>query len=273
MRRAGLALLAALLLAGCGDSASDDGPADPVGDNVRAWFTTQDVGARCVDAVTPRFVREVYGDEANCRRQSRPAPDSTPVSESIEPGRPTFSGSRGAVMVELHGGQADGAYGRVELARAGPDWRIDALGTDLLLELFARRTIAQIQMTAEKPGLVLGEATKCVFGRFVAYSDEEMRRIGYAAFGGRKARERLVEPILGCLNAPRTGPRGMSYLRFHLVEEIAALAPDTDAERCVRRALAKGVSDTEVLQHVQRQGGSPPASRKIARLMAGCGVS
>lgn len=263
------AVVAAVLLASCGGGAERT-PSQQVRDVLSSWFTTHDVDTRCERDVTARFVREVYGDESACRRAEEPDEKTEPLAGSIEVGRPALRGDRGAVRVELHHERAASAAGRVELAREGSRWRIDALGADLLRELFIGRTIQQVQMTAERPGLRLAVARQCVVEWFAPLPADEMRRLGYAVFGQRPARERMVEPIIGCLNAPRTGPQGMSYLRWHLIEDTLRVARDTEEERCIRTALAERLSDDEILEHVQRDGRPVAATRKLARLVASC---
>jgi hypothetical protein len=63
----------------------------------------------------------------------------------------------------------------------------------------------------------------------------------------------------------------MSYLRWHLIDELVASAPDARAERCIRRALTERLSDAEVLEHVRRQGRATAATRRIGRLVLACG--
>lgn len=266
-----MCVLGTLLLASCGGSDEGPTPEQQVREALSGWFTTLDVDARCERAVSQRFLREVYGDQAACRRAEAPHPDARPLAETALAGRTTLRGQRGAVVARFKGGRTDLIHGRVELAHERSRWRIDALSPGLLRDIFTRTTFDQVQLTAERPGLRLTAAQKCVFFRFQEYSDEEVRRMGYAAIGQRAGRERLAEPILGCLNAPRTGPQGMSYLRWHLLAELLAPARDRKARRCIRVALTKRVTGAEVLEHVQRAGGTPPATRKIARLVSRCG--
>jgi hypothetical protein len=265
--RAVAGVVATTFLVGCGGSGEDRAPAAQVGVLVSSWFTTQDVVGHCRRDVTSRFSREVYGDEAACRRFHK-LEHSEPVAKSIRVGKPELRGRRTAVVVELRGGNTGGARGRVELVREKSRWRIDALGPDLLRGILVESTLRQLQRTAERPGLQRAAARRCVVGRFSRFSDEEMRKLGYARLAGRDT-EQAVEPIIGCLNDPQTGPEGMSYLRWHLIDEIVQ-ASDANAERCIRSALTNRLSDAEVLEHVERDDGPPPATRTIAGLVAAC---
>lgn len=273
-RLAFAAIGVALAVQACGaaDDAGDDASAGSPERVVRAWATTQSVRLRCEQAVTARYVRATYGSRQGCRRREAPSPQSRPlaprVSQSV-----AVRGATASADVELAGGTFTGARGTIKLTRHAHTWRIDHVGTDFIRSLYSRHTLHQLQLTADKSGLRIGAARRCVNAKIAAHSDRLVR----AVWRGSEATAETVigQTLLGCLNTPGTGARGASYLRARLIEDV--LEDDgpfdlTAAEQaCADRALRTRLSDREVLENVQRDRSSPPpATVRLARLIADC---
>ncbi len=267
---AAIGLAFALQACGAADDAGDDASAGTPERVVRAWATTRSVRLRCERAVTARYVRATYGSRQGCRRREAPSPHSRPLAPRVRQSV-VVRGATASANVELAGGTLAGARGTIRLARQGGTWRIDDVGTDFMRAVYSRNTLHQLQLTANEPGLRVGAARRCVDAKIGAHNDRLVR----AAWRGSEAAGRTVidQTLLGCLNAPGTGSGGVSYLRGRLIEGVVDGEFELTAaeQACADRVLRVRVSDREVLEHVQRDRSSPPpATVRIARLIAGC---
>ncbi len=267
---AAIGLALALQACGAADDAVDDAPARAPEQVVRAWATTQSVRLRCERAVTARYVRATYGSRQGCRRREAPSPQSRPLAPRVRQSV-VVRGATASADVELAGGTLTGARGTIRLARQGRTWRIDDVGTDFIRAVYSRNTLHQLQLTADEPGLRVGAARRCVDAKIAAHNDRLVRAVWR---GSEAAGETVIgQTLLGCLNAPGTGARGASYLRARLIEDVVDGEFELTAadQACADRVLPTRLSDRQVLEHVQRDRSSPPpATARIARLIAGC---
>lgn len=268
---AAIGLALALQACGAADNTGDDARARLPERVVRAWATTQGVRVRCEETVTARYVRATYGSRQGCRRREAPSARSPrPLAPRVNQ-HVVVRGATASADIALAGGILAGARGTIRLVRQGSTWHIDAVGTDFIRSVYARDTFHQLQLTADAPGLRVGAARRCVHAKIAAHDERLVRAVWQ---GSEAAGKTVVEQtLLSCLNAPGTGARGASYLRTRLIEDVTdgEFGLTAAEQACADRALRTELSDREVLEHVQRDRSSPPpATARLARLIAGC---
>lgn len=184
-----LGLVSVIMLAsGCGG----DGPpsdAEQIATVVQRAIISHDVKANCETAVTVRYVRELFGSLAACRKANEPKRgDHTvakaPTSETrIDNLRAT---TRTRITVDGH----VAADGRVALVKVGDGWRFDRYGVDFIRSF----------LTAYAKGPNVPKGSPACFSRAMrVMSASELRAAGNALLGSRL--EALSGDLLLCLSA------------------------------------------------------------------------
>jgi hypothetical protein len=197
--------LVAMLLASCGGQ--DPAPAQQsIAAVLDAFVTGTDVAQQCSRAVTPRFVRAVYGGSDACRHARSTMPGAgLAVTGSIRVSSTTAArvgGDHAAVTVTLAGSDGSGATGLVGLAHDDSGWRVDDLDDMLLRDLYRSRSLVIARRGARRAGQ-FARARGCVQSRVDRRSDRQIR----AAYLPRSVNEstdaivRLVRDVGACLLA------------------------------------------------------------------------
>ena len=188
-----LLLLAGLCaVAGCG---REDGPSDTeqIATAVDRLMESARVEDQCEAGVSARFVREVHGTLARCRRSTAPAPgDPPPDRATIAATR--VDGDRATTAVTLTSVKGSRARGRIALIRAGATWKVDRLGIDFLRAVFA--TLPREADTAAERRVL-----RCLADATPRLPDADVRRIGTLVAGRRLTAAALPEIITGCIRA------------------------------------------------------------------------
>lgn len=264
-----LAATTAIALAGCGgDDGADDNQA--IADAVKTGFTTEDLTVKCEEIISESFLREVYGDVAQCRKAEKPDADDKP-STGTTTADVTIDGDKASAKVTLQGGDADGATGTVELRREDGSWRINDLGADLL-----RSNLEREIRNDDDPQFADPQIKDCAIQTFTKLGDEELQKVAYAAIGEREgADEQLGKLLIPCFTQSGSGDGEISFLRRKFEEGIEESAKRDGASvetiDCVKRELRKSITDEEIGELAQNGGkASQELTQRTAEAITKC---
>ncbi len=177
---------------GCGGA---DGPSDTeqIATAVDRVMESERVADQCEAGVSRRFVRDVYGTLARCRRANAPQPgDPPPDSATISATR--IDGDHATTGVTLTSVKGSRATGRVALVRAGQTWKVDRLGIDFLRAIFT--TLPGEADTAEERRVL-----RCLADATRGLTNADVRRIGNLIVGRRLTEEALPDVVASCIRS------------------------------------------------------------------------
>lgn len=267
-RASALAATTLVLLAGCGgDSGGSD--EDAIAEAAKTGFTTKDLKVKCEEIISESFLREVYGDVAQCRKAEKPDADDEPAtdvkSENIQ-----VDSDRATAKVTLQGGSASGATGTLDLRKEDGDWKVNDLGADLLRSNLEREIQNDDDPQFDDPAI-----KSCAVETFSKLGDEELQKVAYAAIGERAgADEQLGKLLIPCFTKSQGGG-DVSFLRQKFEEGIEESAKRDGASQqvidCVKRELRESISDDEIAELAQNGGkASSQLTQRAAEAIRSC---
>jgi hypothetical protein len=162
---------------GCGDG--DPSDSAQIASAVKRAFMSTSAADECDEAVSDRFVREVSGGRARCRR-SYDADDVRPDATKVAATR--IDGDRATTDVTLRAGDLEPVTGRVSLVKVGTSWKLDRLGLDFLRSVMSNGAQVSAKTASER------RVVRCFLDAVRALSGRELRRVGNAAIGKRHVR-------------------------------------------------------------------------------------
>lgn len=186
-----VALCAAV--AGCGGAQDPPSDSEQIATAVDRVMESDRVADQCEAGVSPRFVREVYGTLARCRRANLPRPGDPPP-DSAATSATLIDNDRATTAVTLTTVKGSRATGRVALVRAGATWKVDRLGIDLLRAIFT--TLPGEADTAEERRVL-----RCLADVTPGLADADVRRIGNLIVGRRLTQEALPDVVGVCIRS------------------------------------------------------------------------
>lgn len=258
-----LLLLAAMALASCGDDGGDD--EKEIADVIKRAVTTTDVKVECEETVTDDFVQRIYGDAAQCRKAERPEPGEDEADDA-RVSKVKVDGDSATARVVFVGGDTDGASGSLELRKEDGDWRVDDLGVDLLRSTVNTGLDSESQ---EEPALRRPAVRSCAKKAFADLSDDELKRVAYAAIsereGGNAELGRLLAPCLAA-SGSGSGAGDVSFLREKFEEGVTRSLRRRGASQatidCIVRRLRTTISDEQIAAAAARR----QANARLRRL-------
>ena len=161
---------------GCGDDDRSD--SEQIASVVKRAFMPSSAADQC-EAVSDRFVRDVSGGRARCRR-SYDADDVRPDVTTVAATR--IDGDRATTDVTLRAGDLEPVTGRVSLVKVGTSWKLDRLGLDFLRSVMSNGAQVSARSARER------RAVRCFLDAVRALSGRELRRVGNAVIGKRHVR-------------------------------------------------------------------------------------
>jgi hypothetical protein len=161
---------------GCGDD--DPSDSEQIASAVKRAFMSTSAADQC-EAVSDRFVREVSGGRARCRR-SYDADDVRPDVTKVAATR--IDGDRATTDVTLRAGDLEPVTGRVSLVKVGTSWKLDRLGLDFLRSVMSNGAQVSAKTARERRGV------RCFLDAVRALPGRELRRVGNALVGKRHVR-------------------------------------------------------------------------------------
>jgi hypothetical protein len=194
-RRLSLGLLVTLcaLAAGCGEPDRPPTRSEQIETAVKRVLESDTVVDQCETGVSERFVREVYGTRAQCRRANAPVPeDDDSPNDSAQISATRVDGTRATTGVTLTSARGARASGRVALVRVGSAWKVDRLGIDYLRGVLA--TLPE-EGTTHEERRILG----CLARASRALSDAAVRRIVNLGLSQRVTLAALPAPATQCV--------------------------------------------------------------------------
>lgn len=199
LARLARAILAALCVAasGCGAGGDDDAVLNDdaqIEAAVERLMESERVEDQCEVAVSERFVREVYGTLATCRKVNGEDEDSEPDDATTAATR--IDGADATTAVTLTSVKGSRASGRIALVRDGETWKVDRLGVDFLRSVFA--TLHHEAESAHER-VVIG----CFAEAARAMSDAEVRSFGNQVIGQRLEAGSLPSAVGRCVQRDR----------------------------------------------------------------------
>jgi hypothetical protein len=207
-QRLSLGLLAALcaLAAGCGEPDRPPTQREQIETAVKRVLESQTVADQCEAGVSERFLREVYGTLAQCRRANAPAPeaqDDDAPNDSARIAATRIDGDRATTGVTLTSARGARASGRVALVRVGSTWQVDRFGVDFLRSVFA--TLPEEGRTAQERRILgcLARATRTL-------SDDAVRRIANLVVSQRVTAAALPARATQCIRRGAAPPAATS---------------------------------------------------------------
>ncbi len=251
-----LALVAlCLITAGCG---GDGGPADEdqIATAVRLASTSDKVKESCETAVTTRFVREVYGGVAACRKENKPDPkDKTVDKSTVSQTRVKDDAATTALEV-----RSRWRHDRQRPRRAHQaERRLEARSLRLGLAALAVHRLPKLEDAPKGSAACFERATR-------GLSSSALRRNGNALVGGRL--DDVNGPILQCLVGKTLGRDALEQG----IEEGLREEGDFSEARlaCVKRRLRSTVTDDEIASITSEHDLSPSLTRKMSRALLSC---
>lgn len=267
-----LAVAAAGALAfttGCGsDSGGGDDEKD-IAAAAKTGFTTKDLKVKCEEIVSESFLREVYGDVAQCKKAEAPDPDDAPPTD-VTTSDIKVDGDTATAKVVLKGGNSDGATGTLALRKEDGAWKVNDLGADLL-----RSTLETEIRNDDDPQFSDPAIKSCAVEVFTKLGNEDLQRVAYAAIGEREgADEQIGKLIIPCLSKGGEGGE-LSFLRKKFEEGIEESAKKDGTPQkvidCVKAELRKSITDEEIADLAREGGKSNEAiTQRAARAIQSC---
>jgi len=258
--RLGLVLLCALS-AGCGGGG---GPSDRdrIATAVKLASSSRHIKDVCEVAVTTRFVRDVWGSLAACRRVNTTDPERD-VFGKVSVSRTRIAADRATTAVKMSTAGVTIADGRLALVKDGGDWKVDRFGVD-----FLRSYLTGLGRLPHSPK----GAEPCLRRVLRGASRSRVREIGNAVIGGGSinATTDLAPCLIGSPDAI-----GRDIVKDAITQRLRKAGGYTPARQaCVVRRLQRTVSDDEfaALAGGRLSVRALPASvgRRIRRAIAEC---
>jgi hypothetical protein len=185
-------LLLAALLAGCGGGPQAARP--QIAAMLRTGLTTNDPVVLCERTLSAGLVARVYGGTERCLAVERGAAASRRQAGSVDVSRITVDGDRGSASVVVRGGDQDGARGPLTVVRQDGGWRLDDLSTAFLRSEFSAGATSNPDLD--------GTLARCLGRRIGALDDAPLRRLAFAAMGGRPQAQDQLQALVGaCVEA------------------------------------------------------------------------
>ncbi len=267
--KVGTALVAALLIAGCG---GDDGGSSSADDEkaiaavATKALSTTDPQIKCAEVVTEKFVTTVYGSLVNCKTEEA-KPDESKPSTGAAVKDLKIDGDRATGDVTAIGGDAAGSHGQVTFAKEGDDWKLDELSAAILLS----RMTVQVGASREGP---FADATvrQCFVDEITKLGDAEFLRVAYDGMAGRDPHPKFLAALEKCATGVEEG--GVTVLRKQFEAGITEAARKDNTPQksidCVNGELRKLITDQEILQLSENQA---ELGKRVATAMSRCNVS
>ena len=123
--------VAVAALAGCGD---DDRAR--IRGMLTAGLTSQDPRVVCEGSLSPALLVRIYGGKAKCHATEGDPGERISQAQSVEVHRVRVKGGDATAIVVIHGGNHDGARGKLSLQRMGGRWLVRDLSVPLLRSQF-----------------------------------------------------------------------------------------------------------------------------------------
>lgn len=279
-----LILAGSSLALGCG---SGDGGAGGGKDDeaqitavVTKGLTTSDPEVKCVETVTPDFVKQVYGSLEQCRKAETPGKDADPDPTGAAVKDIVVEGTTATASVTVVGGNSDKAVGTIGFAKDGEDWKVDDLGVSFLRSQlsqgFANRTY-----TAEDGPLVEPTFRTCVLAGFSAMDDATFKAVAQKGIAKTAPDARFVEIFSTC-QASTPGNDGGNLPKASKVRESFETGLGKDARKgggtdaqitCVFKKLRESLPDSEILAEIKQGSFEDPqgaVKTKVNAAIKGC---
>lgn len=249
---AGLTVLAAAGLAACGDDDDDSGSADAqeITTVAKTWMTGDRTAEQCNTLVTPRYIAQVLGTAADCRKRasSSERPDSADFSDV------QVDGDKASLRVQTKS-QGYTLDGRMELAKADGKWKLDAIDDSLIAQTIsatfdtAQRRIAKQRDIPDGENLIdQAKFGDCVTQKLQALPAARLKAVGDHFLVDKEtpaARKDANVTINGCLGESEPGRKVIRGLFEAGLRERIGNRAGVDSD-CIISKLRTGIDDQSV---------------------------
>ena len=195
--RIACALLALVLLAGCGN---DDRDRQNIARTLRTTLTTTDPAVLCGETLSSGLIARVYGGDQRCNAVERGSAGTRRPPAAVEVSGIKIDGDRASASVAVRGGDQDGVRGALTVVRQDGGWRLDDLSTAFLRSSF--------DAGLKSGGDLEGALVACLGKKVVTLDDAALRALAFGAMGGRPEAQQQLRGLVGECVAAFGAPAG-----------------------------------------------------------------
>lgn len=256
--------LAALVLAGCGDSGGGGTDSEQIAEVAR-FVVSAPLSGVCQTHFTEDFVRTVFGDLDTCMSSGTANGATTATVTAI-----AIDGDTATAAVAEQGGTADGAAGTWGFARDAEGWRVAEWRIDYLRAVVKAELGPAYQADGADDPFADATARACVLAKFQALANAEFRATAFAVLRESEAAGTALRTwYYDCLPG---GAEGLSALRRIFEDGLRQADIPSEVVECAILALRKTVSDAEIRRMGKSGATSPPAGvqKRIEKATADC---
>ncbi len=192
------AVLAAALLAGCGEQ---DRPDTQITAMLKAGLTSVDAAVLCRQTLSAPLVKRIYGGADRCLAVQAQANAGRTPAQAVDVSRIEVDGERGTAHVVLRGGDEDGTRGALTVTKERGGWRLHDFSTAFLRSEFTKSLTNNEQLDSR--------LRACVSRSIRTLRDSELRALAFGALAGDPQAiaglQGFVADCVKALTAPSAG--------------------------------------------------------------------